>query len=471
MRTGLAITLGALIGFALLTTPASASFAIQSPTLDPGFRGQSMDYVVDCPTRVPLTVRSDRHGVARIGAGRDFTGRRTKRVALDQGQAIKITRERGGRTSHYWVRCLPSDFPQYRYKRIRESHSGLFATTPYGFQTATNFAIIFNRFGAPIWWYQGSAPIIDAKVLSDGTIAFARFAPGGHATDPASRYDLRRPNGSLKRSLRTVGAITDNHDLQQTADGNFMLLSYHERAEPVDASEFNGDSSATVLDAVIQKLTPEGKLLWTWNSKDHIGLAETGRWWPELDEPYDLVHINAIEPTNSGNDYLISLRHTDAVYRLDGVTGDVEWKLGGEQEPESLQVRNDPSGDYPFGGQHDVRQLADGTITVHDNATRLSHATRAVRYRIRSGVARLVDAQEDPLAPQSGCCGSARWLGDSWLMSWGGTDLITEIDGDGKRTFKLRMPDAFSYRANPVDGAVSASTLRRGMNRQVSPAK
>ena len=99
MRTGLAITLGVLIGFALLTTPASASFAIQSPTLDPGFRGQSMDYVVDCPTRVPLTVRSDRHGVARIGAGRDFTGRRTKRVALDQGQAIKITRERGGRTS------------------------------------------------------------------------------------------------------------------------------------------------------------------------------------------------------------------------------------------------------------------------------------------------------------------------------------------------------------------------------------
>ena len=74
----------------------------------------------------------------------------------------------------------------------------------------------------------------------------------------------------------------------------------------------------------------------------------------------------------------------------------------------------------------------------------------------------MVDAQEDPLAPQSGCCGSARWLGDSWLMSWGGTDLITEIDGDGKRTFKLRMPDAFSYRANPVDGAVSASTLRQG---------
>ena len=89
---------------------------------------------------------------------------------------------------------------------------------------------------------------------------------------------------------------------------------------------------------MIQKLTPEGKLLWTWNSKDHIGLAETGRWSPELDEPYDLVHINAIEPTNSGNDYLISLRHTDAVYRLDGVTSDVEWKLGGEQG-RSLQVQ------------------------------------------------------------------------------------------------------------------------------------
>ncbi len=454
-------------------TAADAAFRIDSPTLEPGFRGKGTSYVVECRRPVRIAVRTDRRGSARIGAGRAFRGRHSRRVPLEAGQAIRVIRRRGGEVRRrYSVRCLPDDFPAYRYVRIRRPNAGPFMVTPYNFnEPDPNYAIVFDRFGAPIWWYQGKSSVIDAKVLGNGLIAVARYTVGGYAKNPSSRYDLRRPNGSRESSLQTVDAITDIHDLQPTADGNYLVLAYKPRADPIDTSEFNGDASADVIDAVVQKLTPDGKLLWEWNSKDHISLAETGRWWDGLEEPYDLVHINAVEPTNDGRDYLISLRHTDAIYRLNGETGDVEWKLGGEPTPESLDVVDDPYGDYPFGGQHDVRQLGNGTITVHDNATNLDHPTRAVRYRIRSGTARLLDSQEDPLAPESGCCGSARWLGKSWLLSWGGTDLITEIDADGRRTFKLRIPDQFSYRAIPVHGRLSAAALRRGMDQRVPRAR
>ena len=68
----------------------------------------------------------------------------------------------------------------------------------------------------------------------------------------------------------------------------------------------------------------------------HIGLAETGRWWPEAlrSEDRDIVHMNAVEPDGE-NAVLISLRHTDAIYKINMTTGEVVWKVGGTDAKES----------------------------------------------------------------------------------------------------------------------------------------
>jgi hypothetical protein len=47
---------------------------------------------------------------------------------------------------------------------------------------------------------------------------------------------------------------------------------------------------------------------------------------------------------------LLSFRHLDAVYKIDRRTGEVVWKLGGTQTPESLELIDDPRGDYQLGG-------------------------------------------------------------------------------------------------------------------------
>lgn len=471
MRRRLHLTVAAFLACAATLGAAGvaeAGMRIAAPGLTPKFKAGIHDYTLPagaCLKRFPLAVRATAATAGRIGAGRSFRGLRTRRLRLAPGQAVRILARTGRRGTSYHVRCLPKDFPSYRYRSFGS------ARTPFFVVAVGHYVAIFNRDGVPVWWYRARAETLDGKVLSGGLIAYSRYYGGGYGTDKRIAYELRRPNGRLVRVLRARQAITDHHELQPTPDGNYVLLAYKKRPSPIDLSAFNGDADATVLDAVIQKLSPSGKRLWSWNSKHHIGLAETGRFFEDLEEPYDIVHVNSIEPL-AGNDYLVSFRHTDSVYRIDGKTGDVEWKLGGTPTPQSLKVVGDPLGGYPLGAQHDARMLADGTITVHDNGSDLSRPPRAVRYRIEGGTATLVASQLDKGAPSSFCCGSARFSNGAWLMGWGGTPLVTEFFR-GRRTFNLRFldEDAFSYRANTVHGETSLAKLRRGMNQMVAPKR
>ena len=313
----------------------------------------------------------------------------------------------------------------------------------------------------------------DAKLLSDDTVAFALYGGGGFGSNPSFAYEIVTLAGGFVGRVSTVGVATDFHDLQETGDGNYLLLAYRPR-ENVDLSAYGGPPDALVLDAEFQELTPEGELVWSWNSKDHIDLEETGRWWPSVltnttalsdgRRAYDIVHANAMEP--DGDSLLVSMRHTDGVYRIDRADGHVEWKLGGTETPESLQVSGD-SYPEPLGAQHDARVYSDGTVTVHDNGTGLDRPPRAVRFAVdpQAGTASLVESVADPDVPASGCCGSARKLdGGNWLMQWGGQNPIAEYSSDGTRLSRLQF-NLFSYRAYPVEpGRISATDLRQAMD-------
>jgi arylsulfotransferase ASST len=326
----------------------------------------------------------------------------------------------------------------------------------------------------PVWWYHPAGVLpIDAKLLSDDSVAFAEWSLSGFNANPALKYQIRRLDGTLVRTLQTVGAPTDFHELQELPNGNYLLVAYKPR-DHVDLSAYGESSDSTVLDAEIQELSPGGQLVWSWNSKDHIDLDEAGRWWntlnpvslPDGRQAVDHLHINAVEP--DGNGLLVSLRHADAIYRISRQDGHVEWKLGGTGTPESLTVTGDRAPPATLGGQHDVRRVPDGTVSVFDNGTGLGRPPRAARYAIDTGAgtATLVESVADPDITASGCCGSARRLGSGgWLLDWGGQPVVAEYGADGSRLFKLQINGATLYRAFPVPVArVSAERLRQGMD-------
>jgi hypothetical protein len=65
-------------------------------------------------------------------------------------------------------------------------------------------------------------------------------------------------------------------------------------------------------------------VVWRWNSRGHIALRETGRWWQSVlsnprrrlrREAFDPVHINSIEPGHRG---------ATSIHRLDRGLSEIE---------------------------------------------------------------------------------------------------------------------------------------------------
>jgi hypothetical protein len=147
------------------------------------------------------------------------------------------------------------------------------------------------------------------------------------------------------------------------------------------------------------------------------------------------------------------------------------WKLGGTTTPQSLTVADPVFTDGShFGGQHDARILGDGTVTLFDDGTNLGRAPRGVRYQIDTGTrtATLLEQAVDPIAPESPWGGDARRLdGGDWVVGWGGTSNISELDSSGNRVFLLQFTDGAVYRVVPVaPGVLNRDALRAGMDAQ-----
>jgi hypothetical protein len=414
-----------------LPRPAVSTAVFTDPPLVPAYDPAIPDYTVACePGRqVRVTVGSD-----------------VRTIPLRAGQAFSIG-------SHV-VRCLPRGWPGWTVTRTGAPQSDwiVFNTTGY--------TVIADSFGVPVWWLAGEGQLMDGRVLPDRTVAVGRRSETAFDRYPYSRFAL---DGTPLGEWSTVGFPVDQHDLEMLPNGNLLLMAYVPR-EHVDLTALGGPADASVVDGLLQEVTPDRQVVWSWRSSDHVAVDETTFpldeiRLPGVDPPvYDLVHLNSLQADGDG--VIVSARHLDAVLRIRRSDGGIDWKLGGTHTDRSLAFAGD------FGGQHMARRLPDGTLTLHDNGTRKGRPPRALRLALGAGSARIVEQVSDPRVASSFCCGSAtRLAGGHWLMSWGGTPVITELAADGAPVLTLRLAAGFSYRAYPVSSSLlSRTALRAGMD-------
>jgi hypothetical protein len=371
---------------------------------------------------------------------------------------------------------LPADFPPTRFESIHPVPFGLFVVTYTG-DDDRPWVIVFGTDGKPRWWFNPDTRALWGQIVGDGRVVWARSFGDGYGLDPRMAHEVRTESGKLLRLVSTEGSIVDGHEYRELADGNVLLDTYV--PETADLRRVGGPRRATIVSAEVQEVDPAGKVLWHWNSRGHIALSETGRWWHNVlsnprrrlqREAYDPVHVNSIEPRGP-DEVIVSTRHTDAVYGIDRATGEINWKLGGSPTGKSLRVVGDPATKL-LGGQHDVRLDRHGRLTVFDNGKDRPRRPRVVFYKLdlAAGKAIYKGQLNDPEVKRSHCCGSARELPDGgWLVSWGDNKLVTGFDREGQIAFRLHLP-APTFRAVPVPpGATSVRQLARGMSAMQGP--
>jgi hypothetical protein len=452
------------------------------PALSPNFQLSIHDYVLDCnpSPSVQFTAQiGDGMEVVVNGVGVAAVGQTARAtVPLTAGRRFTFAFALAGfkGSLEYSVRCLPTGFPPISTSVAAVPQAQWYVFSPSitpptpsisGAQ-APYYAIVADTNGTPVWWMaqaDGAVPF-DVKVIGQNTIAW---------TTGDGSYTIRSFNGEV---LNALGPDLDAHDLQLTPAGTYLAIRYVPRVCPpdcADMSPWGGSAQAAVIDAEILEMDSHSNVLWTWRTRDHIALSESGTqtWFPSVGN--DIIHMNAVEP--DGEDALLfSARHLNAIYHITKRSGAIDWKLGGSARAESLTVIGDTrptalgATGQVLSGQHDVRLLADRTITLHDNGTGAHRPPFAMRYVIDEAerTAEVIEAIQDPRAPDSLCCGSARRLpGGNWVVQWGFKPYMTELDPSGNPvvTISYNLGAAFSYRAVPIlPGVVAAEQLRQGMD-------
>jgi Arylsulfotransferase (ASST) len=473
------MTKAALIAAVALVaaTPAhAAKLTIRAtPPLNPSYSAGVPDYTVRCKPGTAVSVKASvpPGQSVSIDGGPPATGSVTQDVSLEPGQAFTFTVN--GTATHN-VRCLPSDFPSWRVQRRGKPVAQWFVFTPTLRQfppLSGPYSVIADRHGVPVWWKRSDdATPLDARMLPDGTVTWARLG-GGFSQTYWAHVAL---DGTPLRPFTTVGVGADHHDMQLLPNGNVLMITDTPRYH-VDLRRFGGPRDGTVIDATVQEVSPDGQLVWSWSTRDHIRLSETKAWGFKNttinynEKPaYDLTHLNSIDLR--GNVLVISCKNLRAVFGIRRSDGKVLWKMGGTHRAESLTLKRDPYGKVNFGGQHAARQLPDGTVYFHDNGSLLGlRKPRIARYRLnlRKRTATLIENVTDKRAGHSYCCGNGQKLPDGhWVIAWGANPIITELDRRRRPVLTLLLPrKLYTYWVQGVlPGLVTLDQLRAGMNAQ-----
>jgi hypothetical protein len=237
------------------------------------------------------------------------------------------------------------------------------------------------------------------------------------------------------RRLHTIRATdhlaADVHEFVITAKDTALITAYrHARA---DLSSFGGPVSGTVLSGVIQEIDiATGKLLFQWDSLDHIDLTETSQPFSggTPADPFDYFHINSIQ-LNSDGDLLISARNTWAVYRISRPDGAVRWRLGGRKSDFTMGPGTE------FFWQHHARLHGGGLLSLFDDgaAPAEEKQSRGLILKIDTG-RKTASVYRQYTHPRHGLLASAMGsmqvlAGGRVLVGWGTEPYFSEFSPDG----------------------------------------
>jgi hypothetical protein len=252
------------------------------------------------------------------------------------------------------------------------------------------------------------------------------------------------------------GLSADGHEFLITPWNTALILVY--TTATADLTSIGGPPNQTVVDGVVQEIDIKtGKVLFEWNSADHVPYGQSEQPLPASPStPWDWFHINAVH-VDTDRKLLIDARNTWTVYKVDRHDGDIVWQLGGKASSFTLaaapgQTLN--AANEIFAWQHDPEALGHDLYTIFDNeasSTQQLPYSRAVTFKVdeKADVATLVASDDQPHGLSAPSQGNAQTTdGGVRFVGWGSLPYFSAFDGSGQLVYDARFPTGVnSYRA------------------------
>jgi len=146
-----------------------------------------------------------------------------------------------------------------------------------------------------------------------------------------------------------------HHEVDLDEKGNIMALVYDYKI--MDLSHVGGQKRDTIKGDGIMVYNHKKEVVWRWSVFDVKNPLEDET---ILKSKKDWLHANALFKDKHG-DYYISFRNISQVWKINGKTGALIWKLGGVDGDFEMPE------DAVFSGQHNIRINDNNELVLLDN--------------------------------------------------------------------------------------------------------
>ncbi len=246
---------------------------------------------------------------------------------------------------------------QFRYKILR--------SMPDSFQNnlvfIDNLGVAVNRRGEPVWYMPNDSADSQQKIpqyrnldiTNTGTFTFLR-GDQCYEKDLYGKQVWQGPNDGV---VSGAGREWYHHDFLKAPDGTYFICSYR-----YDSTKdyYNPLVNIQVRYNTVIQYNSEGKVLWHWNEKDHVSGEEILKTSGQVSGVANGTHMNGFAWNSQQQQFIFSFRNNSTLLKVDKATGDVIYRLRGDEgTPFGVEAN--------FYNQHSPVYTSSGNVLLYNN--------------------------------------------------------------------------------------------------------
>lgn len=388
---------------------------------------------------------------------------KTTSIKLNPGDDIVIkSYNENAEALIYTVHYMPEDMPNINVITKNNPSDGYILINQFHLSNnnpnLTNYIAILNNDGFPVYYKKNNNQIINFKYFETNTNQ-KRFSYNdntlGKVVIMNEKFEEINELELLPHNNHSY-IRTDNHDFIYLNDNHYILPAYVYRPG-VDMASYGGSSAVELVDFVFQEIL-NGQVVFEWNSADFPEfLQHTDPIYYQqfaTNSRVDYLHFNSINIDPIDNNFIVSGRHINQVFKINRNNGQIMWRFGGSNSDFNL------TGNNIISHPHHATILSNGNLLLFDNGvTKNPQQSRIVEFDIddTNHTATIVNEYSET-GRYFDIMGSAQKLNNgNYFIGWGGNTTsqinanksdITEITSNGNIVLDLSFrnnPNSFRY--------------------------